>query len=650
MKAGIKYVGLVAFTCAATQLGCTDDPALAGSGNAGASGSAGQGGAPPVNEYAERDSSELFDWSTIPHFRFELPAERWAYLQAHAEDEQEEPASVEFEGKPVGRSAIRFKGAYGTLYACVGDDGELLCPKLSMKLEFDEYDDEQRFFGMKELNLHSMVRDPTKLHERIAYGLYRAMDIVAPRSSWATLEVNGENFGLFSMVEEVDGRFTDNRWQEFGDGNLYKEAWPNRSDRGYFDDKLRTNEDAPDHSGLLAFAAALTTDLEDRSAAAGQHVDLEYLARYLAVDDALVNWDGITGFYCGDTSSGPCWNHNYYWYQEPARPQFWLIPWDLDGTFSPSNPFGLVPRWDTAPAECDKRYIVFGAEKVQAPNCDPLLQTVAQNRTLYEAAVRQLLEGPFQEAALHEQIDREAAFIAAAVIADPRGPGESGWRAAVDSFKADISLLRMRLERLRDREPIQQFTLSPTALNDFESADDLAVRLGIRTDSNSTTTARHYLDRSSGSAALQLDFEYRNQAPPPDGAWEQWINMALGFGGTAVDTSSLGGVRLVLTSDQPRIVRLDLESPEHLAANEGIRFGWDVPVDDKPVVVELRFADAALPSWARATGDQLELVRKQVTGLVFHPIAEGRTSQGYFPDGVTDQGSLRIDDIVLFSE
>ncbi len=59
------------------------------------------------------------------------------------------------------------------------------------------------------------------------------MGTIAPRAAWANIVVNGESYGLYGMVEEVDGRFADNRWPGNGSGNLYKEAWPTNPEEGW---------------------------------------------------------------------------------------------------------------------------------------------------------------------------------------------------------------------------------------------------------------------------------------------------------------------------------------------------------------------------------------------------------------------------------
>src|SRR5690606_28959223 len=128
------------------------------------------------------------------------------------------------------------------------------------------------------------------------------------------------------------GRFTDDRWPENGDGNLYKEAWPVQADPAWVLSKLKTNEEVGDVSAFLAFAGAMSNASPGAlRSTLGEYLELDAFARYMAVDDALVNNDGITTFY---TAEGGTWsgNHNFYLYEEsPTR--FTLIPWDLESTF-----------------------------------------------------------------------------------------------------------------------------------------------------------------------------------------------------------------------------------------------------------------------------------------------------------------------------
>ncbi len=640
----------------------TDDSTGGAAGFAGAVGSAGAIGstgaegnlacASDCTECSTTESAELFGYSSVPTFELTLPPEEWEYLQAHATDEEYTEACLSFQGNPIGPVGLRFKGSYGTLYPCVSN-GQITCTKLSMKLKFNEIDPDLRFYELKRLNLHSMIHDPTKLHERLAYDLYRDMGVTSPRSAWAMVRINGEEYGLYSMVEQVDGRFTANRWPDDGDGNLYKEAWPQYDDPDYYTERLRTNEETPVHDAFIQFYTELyDAAAADRAAVLGAWTDLELWYRYLAVDDAIFNCDGITGFY----SDAPPFrlNHNYYFYQATARDFFTLIPWDLDSTFTPWGSWSMVPRWTETPDDCTVLYPVWNDDStVVAPGCDPVFQALATDLTDYRAAVDELLAGPFDEAAINGRIDEHVAHIADAIAADPLGPGTAGWEGSVAALREMIPVLRTRLQRLRDDQPVLPLALSVASVNDFESAETFGLLVGTQHWTNPSSTVARVINTESplvGTQDLRVDFEYRNEIDP----WQQWSELVVSLAGGSVDVSNLTGIRFWASADQTRNLRLNLDSPAQTASNDGIRKGWDVPVGPTPELKEVLFADAEAQGWAitegRDPGDPLDAVLRSVTGLLFHPECVGRNSAGFLAEGTSDVGFLQIDDLEFFTE
>ena len=609
--------------------------------------------APDTSGFQKLDASELFAWDHVPSFEATLPPERWSYLRSHALDESYEPAEVRFEGQSLGTVGLRFKGSIGTLKSCVDQQGNLTCAKLSMKLGFDEYRPETRFFGLKRLNLHAMSRDDSKLHERLGYDLYRSVGVHAPRSAWALLKVNGEALGLFSMVEQIDGRFTADRFPKNGDGNLYKEAWPVHAEPRYYQDRLETEPPdaaAAQHEVAIALGSELsaTTDTSQLRAALARTMDLDYLARYMAVDDAIVNVDGVTATYTGSDPHS-YQNHNFYLYLEQSQPRLWLVPWDLDATFLPRGDFEAVPRWNGAQADCSRGHLVWGITNVVSPSCDPLFQALAVDPSAYRAAVDALLAGPFSETALQASIEKHAAFIEQSVATDAQGP--SSWRAAVTALSERVPLLRQRLQRVRDGLALSPFSLSLSKVNDFEEEDATSIALGAVPLCNSHSTVSATLRTSlalSGMRDVRLDFVYRNEGEPPARPWDQWIYFPLRFEDAPRALSTLSGIRLLLRADTPRTLRIDLDSSEYEASIEGIKFGWDVDVGPSASEVELRFADAKVPLWARPTSDMLSRVLARVEGLAFHPYCNGRDAAGFLPAGGSDPGFLELDQIELF--
>ena len=603
--------------------------------------------------YDLSDAAELFAPQALPTFELSLPPERWQYLQAHALDEEYEPADLRVGGELVGQVGLRFKGSIGTLRNCFDEAGNLTCRKLSMKVKFDEYSPDLRFHGLKRVNLHSMRYDASLLHEKLTYDLYREMGVAAPRSSWAIAQVNGVSLGLFSLVEEIDGRFTKSRWQDQGDGNLYKEAWPRSTAPEDYAEQLETNKDTASHEAFAAFAAELqgAPDAAARRQALGHWTDLDLLARYMAVDDAIANVDGATAIYCDPDAPGECGNHNYFFYLSEDQSRFQLIPWDLDSTLWPQTSYDNVPPWQVTPDDCGVRYrIGFNEANLAPPGCDPLFNGLAADLSDYDAALETLLQGPFSQATVEAAIDKHAAFLADAVAAEPGGQTVERWRSELAMLKHNVPLLHARAHARRNGLTPAALDLSLSAVNDFEAVDDALLGL-LAAFSNPSTTTKLTLAGASepaleGLQSLRFSFEYRNQDQTP---WAQWTNLPLGFQDRPVDLSQLTGIRLTLRTDSPRTVRVDLDSVLYEASIEGIKFGWDVSASNTPLTVELPFAEATLPVWAHATGDQLPAIRQRVEALAFHPMCNGREAfGGLLEDGTTDAGFLELDAIELY--
>ena len=351
-------------------------------------------------------------------------------------------------GQSLGRVGLRFKGSSGTLTSCFAEDGSLRCDKLSMKLKFDEYLPDQRFLGLKRLNFNSMLYDDSLMHERLAYRVYREMGLVAPRSAHARLVINGEDWGVFSLVEDVDGRFTDHHF-DGGDGNLYKEAWPGNADDRLLLDALETNEELADNSGFMQFQTDLLDAPDEQLAAvAERYLDVDDALAYLAIDQAITNWDGVTAFYCYDEES--CENHNYFWYQHEGEPRFSLIPWDLDNTFE-TSPLDGVPGLFELQDDCSQRFVAMG-RTLRAPACDPLLRAlVSGDGSRYAAQLERLLAGPFAPGVIDGWIDELEQQLAPEVMTDARGPDLSTFETAVGGLRGTVDRLRERAQLERDQ-------------------------------------------------------------------------------------------------------------------------------------------------------------------------------------------------------
>jgi spore coat protein H len=393
------------------------------------------------------------------------------------------PALARIDGRDLGKVGLRYKGAWGTFRTCLPSpdgtgpaepyhpDPASACPpvpKFSYKVLFDAYRSAGRFHGLARMNLHNLIRDPSKLHERLAYQLFRDMGIAASRSTFARVTVNGIFKGLYAATEDVaDRRFIQDHWPHDPGGKLYKEGWPRSVDPEYWRRALASPRKADlDHREIMAFSRDILAAGDDPALAAQalrRWSDPDWLARYMVADTAVRNVDGVTKLFCKPGAPGDCIPNNYFWYQTRSN-RFLLLPWDLDYTWRVSVRQNRLPPWDLplpAPgvAGCAARISMDGSSH-QPPSCDPVLRGINDNRALYLRAVNQLLAHPdFATGALGARVDHWVAMIKDVVAADRTIPtsGPKEWTAQIALLKKDIGILRARMEAVAAGEAYRPF-------------------------------------------------------------------------------------------------------------------------------------------------------------------------------------------------
>jgi spore coat protein CotH len=410
----------------------------------------------------------IYDQTVLRTFELRLAEADLAAIDADPTAERYVPGTLVFESieYPV---SIRYKGSVGAWVGCTEDStdanplnvgGAKTCPKLNLKVSFNETDPNGRFFGVKKLLFHAMNLDASLMRERLAYWLFRQMGVAAPRAVHVRLLINGELAGVFVNVEYIDGRFTRSRFAD-GGGNLYKEVWPTWSrhtpelNTPRLRGALRTNEDDnPTFSRILAYSRAVMARGSDaRASAIQQWMSVENTMRFVAVDRTIGVDDGPFHFYC----RWGCENHNFYIYEEQLADRVWLIPWDLDnafvvpGTATQADTFlTIVDQWDDVTVPCQPHPGAAPWTPYQLPpSCDPLFNGCAcYFQSEFRQAVGELLDGPFSQATIAEQLEIWSAQIAGAVdeahATDPDQLPPEDWRAGLADLEQRTATLRAR--------------------------------------------------------------------------------------------------------------------------------------------------------------------------------------------------------------
>ncbi len=240
----------------------------------------------------------------------------------------ETTADLEINQTSFVSATIRYKGN-GTYLNAMGT------PKLPFKIDFNDGYPGREVGGAVKLNLHNCITDPSYMNEVIAHQLFRDAGVPAPRTSYARVYVSvpgkydKEYFGLYSIVENVDKQFIQER---FGTkkGAILKPVTPflfrDLGDRWeaydqIYDPKSGLTDEAKWRLIDLCRLVTHSSDYEF-SARIGDFIDLDETARYLAVTVLISDLDGILG-------SG----QNFYLYLKPDNHKFIFIPWDQDHSF-----------------------------------------------------------------------------------------------------------------------------------------------------------------------------------------------------------------------------------------------------------------------------------------------------------------------------
>lgn len=312
------------------------------------------------------------------------------------------PVSVVIDGNTIDSTGIQFRGYSSyTLYPT---------RKKPFQLSFDEYKEDQKYDGLKSLNLNNFFLDPTFCREKLCLDFLNDNHIFAPRGNYARLYINGAYWGLYLMVERVNKTFCDDRFGN-NDGNLFKgdngvskcATLQYDSDSSSYDAcyELKTNETQNDWSDLVTFIDKLnnTTDVQFH----------DTLDHYFDTDNFLSTWAAYNLF--TDYDSYPfLYQHSYYLYHNLETDKLEWVCWDMNGVLGPDLTEDY-PRMDTT-------HILFLPEPTdEKPLCKRMLADSAYLKS-YLQKMCDLAHNAFIPSVLDSVIDAWHVLVAPDVYAD----------------------------------------------------------------------------------------------------------------------------------------------------------------------------------------------------------------------------------------
>ncbi|MCP4135832.1 MAG: cellulosomal protein [bacterium] len=340
----------------------------------------------------------VFAADKVVKVELELADSAWQAILDDPTAEEYQEANITFDGYTVNTAAVRTKGN-SSLTSVANSTSE----RYSLKVDLNYYVDGQDLVGNQKLNLNNGHNDPSFMREYLAYALMRGMGLPAPRTAFADLYINGDHFGLYTVVEQVDDEFVENNFS-VDDGDLYKPDGTG-SDLVYISDdfsdydgiELKTNEDTSDYSAFISFINELNFGSDYDSV-----LDSEAFLKYLAVSTILTNLDSYQGALA----------HNYYLYEQDGI--FTVIPWDFNeafGTFcmsgcSDDELLNFLIDEPTSSTLSDR------------PLIDKILSKSA-NVAAYHEYLEECISGPFALASMETKISAAADLIRDYVYNDP---------------------------------------------------------------------------------------------------------------------------------------------------------------------------------------------------------------------------------------
>lgn len=305
-----------------------------------------------------------------------------------------------------------------------GDTSRLM-PKKSWKLFFPGDD---LFEGQEELNLNADHVDQTLLRSAVGYDFLTRAGVPTPRHSYARLDLNGQYYGLFSQVEQIDERFL----QRVGfniHGNLYKpfegrlvppESYKDTEEWWDFHYSKKTNRDSG-HADIKAFINLINnTPDADFPEAIAETLALNDWLDWYAANILLGNFEMI--------------EKNHYYYHDLSTGLWYVLPWDVDLALGHNSTFGLPGDNLHQTFICWDNPIDSGTR--QSPKNDgkwnaliDRIMNVPEFRYFHGRRLIEMMADEFAEDVMYTKIDKFFDYIQPYAEVDP-----NRWRPAGFNF------------------------------------------------------------------------------------------------------------------------------------------------------------------------------------------------------------------------
>lgn len=267
-----------------------------------------------VHSEEEREyPNALFTLGEISTIELEMLETTWQNIIKKASDKAYYDCSVTINGERFDNVAIRTKRA-----SSLDDVALMKSDRYSFTLKMNKYEKGQDYHGLSKLLLNNNIWDATQMKDAIVYDMCRFIGLPAPLTNYARISLNGKFFGCYLMVEPVDKNFCRRNWPDEV-SNIYKPY----HNLAYTGERMKDYADIADYAKVRGGEASMQRIVAalksvDEGKDIDEHVDIESVMKYMALQTIVVNFDCMTGH-----------NAQNYYLRE-ADGKISLIPWDYN--------------------------------------------------------------------------------------------------------------------------------------------------------------------------------------------------------------------------------------------------------------------------------------------------------------------------------